>query len=62
MCWVFGWILIINCFVKCFSLLRDNSLELNNVAARLEQQQATVETSNTQPSVDSSNTTDDNVT
>ncbi|XP_001950604.2 uncharacterized protein LOC100165265 isoform X1 [Acyrthosiphon pisum] len=43
------------------NLLRDNYQDLNNVAARLEQQD-TVQTSNTQLSVDPSDTTDNNVT
>ncbi|CAH1722497.1 uncharacterized protein LOC114130701 isoform X2 [Aphis gossypii] len=43
------------------NLLRDNYQDLNNVAARLEQQD-TIQTSNTQLSVDPSDTTDNNVT
>ncbi|XP_060833775.1 uncharacterized protein LOC132917180 isoform X1 [Rhopalosiphum padi] len=43
------------------NLLRDNYHDLNNVAARLEQQD-TIQTSNTQLSVDPSDTTDNNVT
>jgi len=42
-------------------MLRENYQDLNNVAARLEQQD-TIQTSNTQLSVDPSDTTDNNVT
>lgn len=41
--------------------MRDNNRQLNNVAARLERQE-TIQTSNTELSIDPSDTTDEDVT
>jgi len=51
----------LNVLLNFYSLLRENYQDLNNVATRLEQHEA-ITTSNTQLTVNPSDTTDENTT